>query len=198
MRTSRWAGTARAIRWPVFLALSAVGVLATACSSGGGSAASTSTSHTANSSRGVGAPSTTASGGEEAPEGASPYYEVNTGTVSGLGTVLVDGQGLTLYMFVPDDQRGRSTCYKACASGWPPLRLPTGVTVPVAGGQAEPSLLGSTSRKDGGLQVTYNGWPLYIWVGDTQPGQATGQGIDSLGGYWYVLSPKGQVIKAKR
>jgi len=182
----------------VFLALSAVGVLATACSSGGGSAASTSTSSTANSSRGVGATSTTASGGEKAPAGTSPYYEVNTGTVSGLGTVLVDGQGLTLYMFVPDDQRGQSTCYKACASGWPPLRLPTGVTVPVAGGQAEPSLLGTTSRKDGGLQVTYNGWPLYIWVGDTQPGQATGQGIDSLGGYWYVLSPKGQVIKAKR
>ena len=198
MRTSRWAGTARAIRWPVFLALSAVGVLATACSSGGGSAASTSTSSTADSSRGVGATSTTASGGEKAPAGASPYYEVNTDTVSGLGTVLVDGQGLTLYMFVPDDQRGQSTCYKACASGWPPLRLPTGVTVPVAGGQAEPSLLGTTSRKDGGLQVTYNGWPLYIWVGDTQPGQATGQGIDSLGGYWYVLSPKGQVIKAKR
>jgi predicted lipoprotein with Yx(FWY)xxD motif len=100
-------------------------------------------------------------------------------------------------MFRPDDQRGRSTCYHECASGWPPLRLPTGVTVPVAGGRAEASLLGTTSRTDGGLQVTYNGWPLYLWVGDSQPGQATGQGIDSLGGYWYVLSPAGQVIKAK-
>jgi predicted lipoprotein with Yx(FWY)xxD motif len=177
--------------------LSAFSVLATACSSGGGDAASTSTRHTSISNRGVGTTSTTASGGEEAPAGTSPYYEVNTGTVSGLGTILVDGQGLTLYMFVPDDQRGQSTCYKACASGWPPLRLPTGVTVPVAGGQAEPSLLGTTTREDGGLQVTYNGWPLYIWVGDTQPGQATGQGIDSLGGYWYVLSPDGKVIKTK-
>ena len=101
--------------------------------------------------------------------------------MSGLGTVLVDGQGLTLYMFVPDDQRGRSTCYDTCASGWPPLRLPTGVTVPVAGGQAEPSLLGTTTRKDGGLQVTYNGWPLYIWAGDTEPGQATGQGTRQSG-----------------
>ena len=180
------------------MVLTAVGVLATACGSGGGNAAPTPTSHTATSSPVVGATTTTASGGEEAPAGTPPYYEVNTGTVTGIGTVLVNGQGLTLYIFVPDDQRGQSTCYHACASGWPPLRLPTGVTVPVAGGQAEPSLLGTTTRKDGGQQVTYNGWPLYSWVGDTEPGQATGQGIDSLGGYWYVLSPKGQVIKTKR
>jgi len=197
MQTSRSVGTAKATRWvQVLVVLSACSLLATACSSGGGGAASTSTAHTANNNHG-GVTSTTAAGGEEAPAGTSAYYEVTTGTVSGLGTVLVDGQGLTLYMFVPDDRRGQSTCYKACASGWPPLRLPTGVTVPVAGGQAEPSLLGTTTRKDGGLQVTYNGWPLYIWVGDTQPGQATGQGIDSLGGYWYVLSPEGRVIRTK-
>ena len=188
---------ARATGWPVLLALSAVGMLATACSSGSAGAASTSTTHTANSSD-VDATGTAAVGGQAAPAGTPPYYEVKTGNVSGLGTVLVDGQGLTLYMFVPDDRHGRSTCYHACASGWPPLRLPTGVTVPVAGRRAEPKLLGTTARKDGGLQVTYNGWPLYIWVGDTEPGQATGQGIDSLGGYWYVLSPKGRVIKAKR
>jgi predicted lipoprotein with Yx(FWY)xxD motif len=138
------------------------------------------------------------SGGEQAAAGTSPYYEVKTGTVPGLGTVLVDGQGLTLYMFVPDDQRGKSTCYDSCASAWPPLRLPTGVTIPVAAGQAEASLLGTTTRKDGGLQVTYNGWPLYLWVGDSGPDQATGQGIDSLGGYWYVLAPQGKVIKTSR
>jgi predicted lipoprotein with Yx(FWY)xxD motif len=137
------------------------------------------------------------SGGVEAATGTSPYYEVKTGTVRGLGTVLVNGQGLTLYMFVPDDQRGRSTCYGACASGWPPLRLPSGQTVPVAGGQAKTSLLGTTTRTDGGVQVTYNGWPLYLWVGDTESGQATGQGIKSLGGRWYVLSPNGRVIKTK-
>ena len=127
-----------------------------------------------------------------------PYYEVKTGSVRGLGTVLVNGQGLTLYMFVPDHQRGKSTCYKKCASGWPPLRLPTGVTTPVAAGRAEASLLGTTTRKDGGLQVTYNGWPLYLWEVDTAPGEATGQGLNSLGGLWYVLSPKGEVIKAKQ
>ena len=194
MGTSGPAASVRATRLSVLLVLLAIGLLAAACSSGSGSAESASTSTSGS----VSATSTTASGGEEVPAGTSPYYEVKTGTVSGLGTVLVDGQGLTLYMFVPDDQRGRSTCYGKCASGWPPLRLPTGVAVPVVGGQADPSLLGTTDRKDGGLQVSYNGWPLYIWVGDTGPGQATGQGINSLGGYWYVLSPKGHVIKAKR
>ena len=188
-------GSARrigAIRLPVVAVLPAVGLLAAACGSGSGSAALTSTSRPS-----VSATSTTASGGQRAAAGTSPFYEVKTGTVSGLRTVLVDGQGLTLYMFEPDDQRGQSTCYGACASAWPPLRLPTGQTVPMAGGQAEASLLGTTTRKDGGLQVTYNGWPLYLWAGDAGPGQATGQGIDSLGGRWYVLSPKGQVIKAK-
>jgi predicted lipoprotein with Yx(FWY)xxD motif len=184
--------------WPVLLVLPAVGLLAAACSSGSGSAASTTTSRAATASPSVPVSSTTGSGGQRAAAGTSPYYEVTTGRVSGLGNVLVDGQGLTLYMFVPDAQRGQSTCYDACASGWPPLRLPTGVTIPVVAGQAEASLLGTTTRKDGGQQVTYNGWPLYLWVGDTGPGQATGQGIDSLGGDWYVLSPKGEVIKTKQ
>ncbi len=186
------AGRAGVIRLLVLVVLPAVGLLAAGCASGNGIAASTSTSRPS-----ISATSTTASGGQSAAAGTSAFYEVKTGTVSRLGTVLVNGQGLTLYMFVPDDQRGQSTCYKTCASAWPPLRLPTGVTVPVAAGKAEPALLGTTTRNDGGLQVTYNGWPLYLWAGDSQPGQATGQGLDSLGGYWYVLSPKGRVIKAK-
>ena len=185
--------------WPALLVLLAIGLLAAACNSGSGTAASTITSRgvVTTSSPSAPATSTTGRGGQRAAAGTSPYYEVKTGTVSGLGTVLVNGQGLTLYMFVPDHQRGRSTCYNACASSWPPLRLPTGVTIPVAAGKAEASLLGTTTRKDGGLEVTYNGWPLYLWVGDGAPGQATGQGINGSGGYWYVLSPKGGVIKAK-
>jgi predicted lipoprotein with Yx(FWY)xxD motif len=186
----------RIVRWPrlsVLLVVCALGVLSVAGSSGSG-ASSTSVSQAASNARTT---STTASGGQPAAAGTSPYYDVKTRPVSGLGTVLVNGQGLTLYMFVPDKQRGRSTCYRTCASGWPPLRLPTGVTVPVASGRARPSLLGTTTRKDGSLQVTYNRWPLYLWVSDTRPGQATGEGIDSLGGYWYALTPRGQVIKKK-
>jgi predicted lipoprotein with Yx(FWY)xxD motif len=192
-------GSARAAGWTAPLALLAISLLAAACNSGSGTAAPRMTSRGAGATISLSAlvTSTTGHGGQRAAAGTSPYYEVKTGTVSGLGTVLVNGQGLTLYMFVPDHQRGRSTCYNACASSWPPLRLPTGVTIPVAAGKAEVSLLGTTTRKDGGLEVTYNGWPLYLWVGDGSPGQATGQGINGSGGYWYVLSPKGGVIKAK-
>jgi predicted lipoprotein with Yx(FWY)xxD motif len=81
-----------------------------------------------------------------------------------------------------------------CAEAWPPLRLPTGVTKPVAGRGVKASLLGTTHRTDGTLQVTYNRWPLYLWVGDSEPGQATGQALNNLGGLWYVLSPKGNFI----
>jgi predicted lipoprotein with Yx(FWY)xxD motif len=178
-------GWANAARWSAPLVLGTLGLLVAPVGVGGDTAASAAAS------------TTTGAGGQPAPAGTSPYYEVKTGTVPGLGTVLVNGQGLTLYMFVPDHQRGRSTCYKKCAAAWPPLRLPTGVTVPVGAGRADLALLGTTNRKDGGLQVTYNRWPLYLWEVDTAPGQATGQGLNSLGGLWYVLSPKGKVIKAK-
>jgi predicted lipoprotein with Yx(FWY)xxD motif len=114
--------------------------------------------------------------------------------VKGLGTVLVDGQGLTLYLFVPDKQSGTSTCYNACAQGWPPLLLPAGVSAPVAGSGVNSSLLGVTHRTDGTNQVTYNKWPLYLWVSDSEPGQATGQALNNLGGFWYVLSPSGNAI----
>lgn len=175
-----------------FLALGAVGFVAVALN-----VAPTSEAVAAPSGH-IAASSTTGSVGQSAAAGTSPYYAVKTATVRGLGTVLVDGQGMTLYMFVPDHQKGKSTCYNKCASGWPPLRLPAGVTTPVAAGQAKPALLGTTTRKDGGLQVTYNGWPLYLWEVDTAPGEATGQALNSLGGLWYVLSPKGKVIKVKQ
>jgi predicted lipoprotein with Yx(FWY)xxD motif len=129
--------------------------------------------------------------------GAVPVYEVTTGKVPGLGTVLVNGQGFTLYLFVPDKQSGNSTCNGTCAIAWPPLILPTGVSAPVAGSGVKSSLLGTTKRADGSVQVTYNRWPLYTWQGDSTPGQATGQGINNSGGLWYVLSPSGAEITAK-
>jgi predicted lipoprotein with Yx(FWY)xxD motif len=117
--------------------------------------------------------------------------------VKGLGKVLVDGQGLTLYLFVPDKQSGVSTCYNECAQGWPPLLLPIGVTAPVAGPGIKASLLGTTHRTDGTVELTYNKWPLYTWQGDSTPGQAAGQALNNLGGLWYVLSPAGATITKK-
>ena len=129
--------------------------------------------------------------------GPEPYYEVRAADVKGLGSVLVDGQGFTLYLFVPDKQSGSSTCYNECAQGWPPLLLPAGVSTPVGGSGVESTLLGTTKRTDGTTQVTYDKWPLYTYVTDSEPGQATGQGVDNLGGLWYVVSPQGRAVTTK-
>jgi predicted lipoprotein with Yx(FWY)xxD motif len=112
-----------------------------------------------------------------------------------LGVVLVNAKGRTLYMFVPD-KRSKVTCVKSCAVVWPPVKLTSGERV-VAAGQAKASLLRSDRNPSGGRVVTYNGWPLYAYVADTAAGQAKGQALNLNGGYWYVLSPAGKVIKTK-
>ena len=107
-----------------------------------------------------------------------------------LGSILVDGKGIALYDFVLDKGK-TSACYGSCASYWPPL-LTTGKPIAVRGAHA--ALLGTTKRKDGKLEVTYAGRPLYYWIGDKKPGQTTGQGINQFGAPWWVLSPTGAEI----
>jgi len=109
---------------------------------------------------------------------------------SRLGRILVDSKGITLYDFVKD-KRGMSSCYDACAALWPPL-ITKGK--PHVGRGVRASLLGTTKRKDGKLEVTYNHHPLYYFVTDTKPGQTTGQGVNQFGGPWWVLSPAGTEI----
>jgi predicted lipoprotein with Yx(FWY)xxD motif len=120
--------------------------------------------------------------------------QVGTRKVAKLGVILVNSKGRTLYMFVPDKQR-KVTCLGTCAKIWPPLKLPAG-SRPVAAGAAKQSLLGSDRNPAGGRVVTYNKWPLYTYVTDTAPGQTRGQALNLNGGFWYVLSPTGSVIKA--
>lgn len=105
-----------------------------------------------------------------------------------LGPVLVDSRGITLYDFVVD-KNGMSACYGACAALWPPL-LTKGK--PVAGPGVKASLLGTTKRKDGKLEVTYGGHPLYYFVTDRHPGQTTGQAVNQFGGPWWVISANGK------
>lgn len=109
---------------------------------------------------------------------------------SPLGRILVDGKGITLYDFAKD-KGGKSTCYGACAALWPPL-IAKGR--PVAGTGVRASLLGTTKRSDGKLEVTYNGHPLYYFVTDRKPGQTTGQGVNQFGAPWWVISPAGKEI----
>jgi predicted lipoprotein with Yx(FWY)xxD motif len=120
---------------------------------------------------------------------------VTTRTIPGLGTVLVNNRGFTLYTFARD-QRKRVTCTGSCASFWPPLKL-MGVQKPTAGGAAQTSKLASDKDPAGGNVVTYAGWPLYTYTADTAPGEAKGQGLNLNGGVWHVISPASMVIMSK-
>ncbi len=109
---------------------------------------------------------------------------------TGLGKILVDSQGKTLYLF-KQDSGTKSTCSGGCATAWPPLRASG---KPTAGGGAKASLLGTTPRSDGKPQVTYNGHPLYGYQGDSKAGDTNGQDVNGFGAPWYVLSPAGNEI----
>jgi len=143
----------------------------------------------------AGSSSSTAKSGVAGARHVLKGATVQTKNIKGLGTVLVNSRGLTLYMFVPDKQR-RVTCRRTCAAIWPPLKIKAGQK-PTAGGAARKALLGTDRVLGGGRVVTYNRWPLYTYVIDTKPGQAKGQRVNNSGGLWYVLSPSGKVIKKK-
>ncbi|HEY0391935.1 MAG TPA: hypothetical protein VGC63_09520 [Solirubrobacterales bacterium] len=105
-----------------------------------------------------------------------------------LGRIVVDSKGFTLYDF-HKDKGATSACYGGCAQIWPPL-ITEGD--PQAGEGAMASKLGTTKRKDGTLQVTYAGHPLYTYTADTKPGDAKGNDFSSFGGEWYALQPSGE------
>lgn len=130
--------------------------------------------------------------------GSGGFGQGNKVTVSAkslprVGTVLVTSSGYTLYMFVRDN-RQRVTCTGACASAWPPLKLPAGKKL-AAGPGVRAGLLGTDPDPAGGRVVTYDGWPLYTYHGDVQAGQSAGQGLTLNGGLWYVLRPSGQPLR---
>jgi len=108
----------------------------------------------------------------------------------GLGQVLVNSQGRTLYLFQKDSGT-TSACTGACATFWPPLRSSGRPTV---GNGASASLLATTTRSDGGSQITYNGHPLYLYSGDQKPGDTNGEGLTAFGGGWFALTPAGTQV----
>jgi predicted lipoprotein with Yx(FWY)xxD motif len=120
---------------------------------------------------------------------ASSHAKLRTKKTS-LGRIVVNSHRMTLYLFLKDHRHG-SHCYGSCAKAWPPL-LTHGK--PRAGRGIKASLLGTTKRKNGKLQVTYAKHPLYRYFGDTRPGQTTGEGSTLFGAKWYVVSPSGKKI----
>ncbi len=127
-------------------------------------------------------------GGGSATTSPTPAALVVTASVTVDGkatTILTDSKGMTLYYFTPD-KGGQVTCKGGCLAVWPPLLLPAGATTPT-GGQGVTGSLTTIANPDGkGTQVMYNSWPLYYYVKDTKPGDATGQNV---GGKWFVVPP---------
>lgn len=104
---------------------------------------------------------------------------------SDLGEIVVDGEGMTLYAFLPDDG-GEPTCTGGCAETWPPFEGPA-----EAGEGADGTLLDTAEHPSGVTQVTYNDWPLYFFANDEGPGDTSGQGVADN---WYVVSPTGEPV----
>jgi len=118
---------------------------------------------------------------------------VTTRDVPGVGRVLTDDQGHALYMFLLDVHH-KVSCTGACAGTWPPLAITPGHH-PTAEGGVQSRLLGTTPDPNtGAMDVTYDGYPLYLYVNDTGSGTANGQDLESDGGPWFVLRPSGQPI----
>ncbi|WP_166345947.1 COG4315 family predicted lipoprotein [Phytoactinopolyspora limicola] len=107
-------------------------------------------------------------------------------TGSPLGEILVDGDGMVLYLFTVDEP-GTSNCHDECLEAWPPL-----AGEPEAGSGVDASLLGSIERDDGTVQATYGDWPLYYYAGDSSAGDLHGQGLNDV---WYVLDAGGNAIE---
>jgi predicted lipoprotein with Yx(FWY)xxD motif len=156
-----------------------VAMLVAACSSG---SSSSSTGAASSSPAGASAPSSAAASGSGATV-------ITTASSSG-NTFLTSGSGRAIYMWAKDTGAA-SACTGACASAWPPVTSPA-----TAAGSAKASDLGTITRSDGTKQVTYDGHPLYYFVGDTGAGTATGQGSDNFGAKWWLVSPAGSDVTA--
>ena len=124
-----------------------------------------------------------------ASQNASPTLIVKK---SRYGQVLFDGRGFALYAFTKDRRGGPSQCYGGCAKAWPVYFAKDALR---AGPGVKQSLLGTTKRRDGRRQVTYNGRPLYYYVGERSPGVILCQNVEEFGGTWLVIRPSGKLVR---
>jgi len=128
---------------------------------------------------------------------AAAHHRTTRATVrtrtTGLGRILVDSRGRTLYLFKKDSGK-KSACFGACANAWPPLRASAKPTV---GTGLKASKVGTSKRSDGKAQVTYNGHPLYRFIGDKKAGDTNGEGLTAFGARWFALSRTGHQASAK-
>jgi predicted lipoprotein with Yx(FWY)xxD motif len=127
------------------------------------------------------------SNGSGSPSGSAPAAPTVSAQPTGLGTIIVDGRGRTVYDFA-NDKTSASTCIGACAANWPPVPAPASLPASLPGITGK---LGTTIRTGGARQLTIAGHPVYTFAGDSAPGQTNGQGKVLDGGLWTVVSPAG-------
>ncbi|MFF7631538.1 hypothetical protein ACFZB9_00085 [Kitasatospora sp. NPDC008050] len=149
-------------------------------------------------SSGTASPGMTSSGTTQAPAATAPATPppgtpanaaVKVTTVSGLGQIVTDSNGFTLYRFDQDSANpSKATCTGSCATLWPGAAAPSQLT----GNGVSPALIGTVTRADGTEQLTLNGWPLYRYAPDTKAGEAKGEGVDSS---WWAVNPSGGEAK---
>jgi predicted lipoprotein with Yx(FWY)xxD motif len=140
-------------------------------------------------------PSTAASAHMSSPEHmstAAPASMFSTASVAGLGTVVVDAHGHTVYVLTSGHRKNvPCTDASGCTKIWPDLALPDGVKTAHAGSGLHAALLGTQKLPNGEIYPTYNGWLMYEYSGDSGPAQSNGEGIRSFGGVWYALRADG-------
>ena len=124
--------------------------------------------------------------GDDEPAGDDMASATVAVASSDLGDIVVNGEGRTLYMFVPDEG-GEPTCTDDCAAAWPVFEGPA-----TAGDGVDGSLLATATHPSGATQATYGGWPLYYFANDAAPGDINGQGVNDV---WFVLGPDGEPIR---
>jgi predicted lipoprotein with Yx(FWY)xxD motif len=169
-------------------AVTAAAVLGVALIAAGCGSSSTGSS-SATTSAAAASASSTASGASTASNAAATGASIKTASGSA-GTYLTDAAGRALYLWVADSN-GKSSCSGACASIWPPL---TSKAAPTGSGGVKASALGTITRSDGAKQVTYNGHPLYYFASDTSAGTTKGQGSNTFGAKWWLVTPAGKAI----
>jgi len=130
--------------------------------------------------------------GLQASAAGAPRSTLTAGP-SSFGRILFDGRGYALYGFTRDPRR-RSACTGSCAKAWPPY-LVTSRARAKAGSGVKSQLIGTTTRADGKLQVTYAGHPLYYYVGDRRPRQVLCQDVSEFGGVWLVVRTNGTFVR---
>lgn len=162
----------------------AAALMAAACGSAGASQPAASGSPAASGAAAAASPAASGSAG------ASATAAVITTRSGSAGAFLTDGTGRAVYLWSKDSMN-MSACSGACIGAWPPVPAKGKVTV---SGSAKASDLGTITRSDGTKQVTYDGHPLYYFVGDSGPGTTKGQGSDGFGAKWWLVAPSGTEI----